>query len=326
MKTKIWIVSTCTPERGEGPCLPEAFGTEEAADARLEEAMRDEWQIAGIFDEEGTGELPYPGDWREAQRRLHSFHEDGSWGTWQITAHLVDIGDPVPDHASDTVDALVQAESFIRGFEDDELQEGIADILAGLRAAIPREQARPDMLAALHAVMRCAKGELERPVTQRAPWGEAQRLVEAAIAKAEAAGTEASAPAMPDHASDLLTALVELDSVVSETPPNGTAADYHEWTNAQASRLELAWRKARAAIAKAERQGPAVRVSDLLAVLKLAVTDWPQFDAPPALRQPGCQPDGETDVNGGDLVEWFGNWRRAFVLPAIAKAEGRANG
>ncbi|BAV52546.1 Uncharacterized protein MLTONO_p0076 (plasmid) [Mesorhizobium loti] len=253
MKTKIWIVSTCTPERGEGPCLPEAFGTEEAADARLEEAMRDEWQIAGIFDEEGDGELPYPGDWREAQRRLNSFHEDGSWGTWQITAHLVEIGDPVPDHASDTVDALVQAESFIRGFEDDELQEGIADILTGLRAAIPREQARPDMLAALHAVMRCAKGELERPVTQRAPWGEAQRLVEAAIAKTE---------------------------------------------------------------------GVAVPVPDLLAVLKLAVTDWPQFDAAPALMQRGCQPDDETEVNGGDLVEWFGNWRRAFVLPAIARAEG----
>lgn len=48
------------------------------------------------------------------------------------------------DHQSDTVDALVQAESFISGFEGDPGQAGIADILAGLRAAIPREQARPD--------------------------------------------------------------------------------------------------------------------------------------------------------------------------------------
>lgn len=53
------------------------------------------------------------------------------------------------DDANDTVDALVQAEAFISGFEDDEQQEGIADILAGLRTAIDREQAAPDLLAAL---------------------------------------------------------------------------------------------------------------------------------------------------------------------------------
>ncbi|RWC91666.1 MAG: hypothetical protein EOS72_03150 [Mesorhizobium sp.] len=52
----------------------------------------------------------------------------------------------LPDHRNDTVDALAQAESFIRGFEDDPMQEGVGDILAGLRAAIPREQARPDLL------------------------------------------------------------------------------------------------------------------------------------------------------------------------------------
>ncbi|TIR24008.1 MAG: hypothetical protein E5X34_13210 [Mesorhizobium sp.] len=52
-----------------------------------------------------------------------------------------------PDHASDTVDALVQAEAFISGFEDDTGQEGIADMLAGLRAAIQRERAKPDLLA-----------------------------------------------------------------------------------------------------------------------------------------------------------------------------------
>ncbi|MER9768923.1 hypothetical protein NKJ09_22995 [Mesorhizobium sp. M0189] len=119
----------------------------------------------------------------------------------QLT-ELMNFAAATPDHASDTVDALTQAESFISGFEDDPAQKGVADILAGLRAAIPREQARPD----------------------------------------------------------------------------------------------------------------------LLAVLKLAVTDWPQFGAAPALRSPGCQPEDDVEVNGGDLVEWFGNWRRAFVLPAIANA------
>lgn len=32
--------------------------------------------------------------------------------------------------------ALVKAEEFIRGFEDDEMQEGITDLLAKLRSAI----------------------------------------------------------------------------------------------------------------------------------------------------------------------------------------------
>ena len=54
-----------------------------------------------------------------------------------------------PDNPNDTVDALMMAERFIVGFEDDEAQEGIADILAGLRAAIGRERVRPVLLDAL---------------------------------------------------------------------------------------------------------------------------------------------------------------------------------
>lgn len=55
----------------------------------------------------------------------------------------------LPDHVNDTVDALMLAEEFMSGFEGDETQEGVDDTLAALRAAIPREQAVPDMLAAL---------------------------------------------------------------------------------------------------------------------------------------------------------------------------------
>ncbi|TAM99437.1 MAG: hypothetical protein EPN45_16030 [Rhizobiaceae bacterium] len=54
-----------------------------------------------------------------------------------------------PDNPNDTVDALVMAERFVTGFEDDEAQEGISDILAGLRAAIRRERLRPVLLDAL---------------------------------------------------------------------------------------------------------------------------------------------------------------------------------
>lgn len=49
-----------------------------------------------------------------------------------------------PADAIGTVEVLTKAESFISGFEDDPSQEGTADILAGLRAAIPREQSRAE--------------------------------------------------------------------------------------------------------------------------------------------------------------------------------------
>lgn len=69
---------------------------------------------------------------------------------------------PVFDHANDTVDALTQAESFVSGFEGDHLQEGIDDMLAGLRAAIRREQARPDLLSALKALLPEVDAEIEQ--------------------------------------------------------------------------------------------------------------------------------------------------------------------
>ncbi|TIX28859.1 hypothetical protein [Mesorhizobium sp.] len=67
--------------------------------------------------------------------------------------------DKLADHRNDTVDSLTQAEAFISGFEDDPGQEGVADTLAGLRAAIPREQARPALLDVLKA-MRDEYGKL----------------------------------------------------------------------------------------------------------------------------------------------------------------------
>lgn len=48
--------------------------------------------------------------------------------------------DPVRDAAPDMLAALKKAESFISGFEGDELQEGISDLLAGIRAAIAKAE------------------------------------------------------------------------------------------------------------------------------------------------------------------------------------------
>lgn len=62
------------------------------------------------------------------------------------------------EQANDTVDALVQAEGFVSGFEDDELQEGIPELLAGLRSAIQRERCRPAILDALKELRSAALG------------------------------------------------------------------------------------------------------------------------------------------------------------------------
>lgn len=54
--------------------------------------------------------------------------------------------DPGHDSAPDILVTLNKAEAFIRGFEDDESQEGIAELLAGLRAAIAKVETMWTML------------------------------------------------------------------------------------------------------------------------------------------------------------------------------------
>ncbi|TIS75378.1 MAG: hypothetical protein E5X00_18295 [Mesorhizobium sp.] len=108
------------------------------------------------------------------------------------------------DHASETVDALTQAESFISGFESDPLQKGVGDILASLRAAIPRERARRDILAALKLCV------------IRDPSLKSNAMVAEAIAKAEPSTTAAATNRPGDQAAiyaeetgiDYATALV----------------------------------------------------------------------------------------------------------------------
>jgi hypothetical protein len=91
MRVKIWVVCTTIPERGEGPCLPALFGTAIEAEAYAETSLRDEWDASGMTDEETGVPAAYPGDWRSAQDRLMQFYGDGSWGTWEISAHEVEI-------------------------------------------------------------------------------------------------------------------------------------------------------------------------------------------------------------------------------------------
>jgi hypothetical protein len=132
-------------------------------------------------------------------------YDEGNLNKYQRTLELVfrvhegvitdRAASQVNDSPNDTVDALVQAEAFIRGFEDDEVQEGIPDILAGLRAAIARERAGPDMLAALK-VANNAIYELASTAGDDARFNrggiafEATEQADAAIATAEGRATD----------------------------------------------------------------------------------------------------------------------------------------
>ncbi|CDX26794.1 hypothetical protein MPL3356_60557 [Mesorhizobium plurifarium] len=105
--------------------------------------------------------------------------------------------------------------------ETNSIDDDIARI-AKPRAKDVAESAVPDMLAALHAVMQCARGELERPVTQRQPWGEVQQLVETAIAKAEATGIKERAPVTgPHHGPSLADQLRLIAALAGTTDRRG---------------------------------------------------------------------------------------------------------
>jgi hypothetical protein len=93
-----------------------------------------------------------------------------------------------PDNPNDTIDTLMMAERFVAGFEDDEAQEGITDILAGLRAAIRRERLRPVLLDALKELRSAAIG-FRDDAYRRAPHlkvgNEAVNLLSAFLLNAE---------------------------------------------------------------------------------------------------------------------------------------------
>jgi hypothetical protein len=69
MKVKVWVLNTCIPEPGEGPCMPTVCGSEQAAEAAADKELRDEWDADPPEDDDGEP-LPYPGDWRIAQEKL----------------------------------------------------------------------------------------------------------------------------------------------------------------------------------------------------------------------------------------------------------------
>ncbi len=94
-------------------------------------------------------------DFRKRDQALASGTSNSENG---VPQQYIDTALVHADNPNDTVDALMMAERFVIGFEDDETQEEIADILAGLRAAIRRERLRPVLLDALKELRAAAIG------------------------------------------------------------------------------------------------------------------------------------------------------------------------
>lgn len=90
----VFVVTTCIPERGESPCIPDVFGTEKEAISHLEYMLRAEWEQHGEYDEDTGERLPYPGNWEDAQEKILAGFTDGSWGSWQLSSHVVVIDNP----------------------------------------------------------------------------------------------------------------------------------------------------------------------------------------------------------------------------------------
>lgn len=123
-----------------------------------------------------------------------------------IAAVAIPLG---ADEPNDTIDALIQAEAFVAGFEGDPTQTGVADILAGLRLAINREQAAPAMLAALEKILMpdvfhvAVNRVALSPERMRTIITDIYDIAQAAVAAAEGPQLEISAPSIAPTLEDL---------------------------------------------------------------------------------------------------------------------------
>jgi len=130
-------------------------------------------------------------DFRKRDQALAS----GAWNSEDsVSQQHIDSAVVSPDNPNDTVDALMMAERFVTGLEDDEGQERISDVLAGLRAAVRRERLRPVLLDALKELRSAAIG-FRDDTYRRAPHlrvgNEAVNLLSAFLLHAERIITEA---------------------------------------------------------------------------------------------------------------------------------------
>jgi hypothetical protein len=69
-------------------------------------------------------------------------HDGKTFPDTEIWTQCVPVTELEPaQHTADLLELLERAESFITGFEDDEAQEGVRELLADMRAVLPRSGA-----------------------------------------------------------------------------------------------------------------------------------------------------------------------------------------
>ncbi|MDQ0510904.1 hypothetical protein QOZ99_001792 [Angulomicrobium amanitiforme] len=116
-----------------------------------------------MLSDNGQAKSANASNWRAKVEALQDEH--GAAHCYVEIAEHVVVG-AVPDPVAH---ALRRAESFIAGFEDDESQDGILDLLASIRAAIagapadPVRDAAPQMLAALKEIITLLERESRNP-------------------------------------------------------------------------------------------------------------------------------------------------------------------
>lgn len=153
------IVPAVVPSTG---CYALAIDNDDACELHLfaTEAERDEFMWEYAFDNTDT-EAADLAEFKASYDNELSDAMEATNDGWH-TDEMVAPADPIRNDANDTVDALVQAEeqlAIMAGMDESNggKDTDLRDALVGVRAALKREQAAPDMLAALKAM----RGELD---------------------------------------------------------------------------------------------------------------------------------------------------------------------
>jgi len=112
-------------------------------------------------------------------------------------------------------EALERAEGFIEGFEDDECQEGIADLLAVIRAALAQVQ-QPPVAGPVEEPGRALTREEVRDAANVATGG---RLAPAALEALTDKVARTYAPPRYDHTYDIAFSVASADEIGMDVTP-----------------------------------------------------------------------------------------------------------
>lgn len=94
-KIVLHVAASATPEPAPTPTTPRLFVELAAANAAMDESMRQEWDVNAPEDEDGE-KLAYPDDWEQAHDAMAAQNDEKSgddelWGEYRLTSHEVEL-------------------------------------------------------------------------------------------------------------------------------------------------------------------------------------------------------------------------------------------